>query len=1762
MTKKRRVGCRDSYRSEEQPSGGLNEEEGIVNGVSFSLPAQPCESAPTSAAETLKDLGISKSSTLGGITFVPDYDSISQRQCRDGGFNRYCWFAAVDEKGSTPLILKKLLYVLHHLQKYYLSVQKPMGKTAPFEPQNCKVKDAHVTYRGGMSFHCMTEDDSIVSVPCFKISMFIDTASTGGYSAMLQAYQFVVLETPITFDLVECIYRSCSHQSSADSGKILDTMRGFWVDIANHMASTDGSNNRVCAQTFMSVDFDMLFNDISHLCVWRLFRIARCIAAARRHMHLIATLYRVQNCGESWKAASSKIEVRFENIDAHMDGRYNPYEYDAFWCKISDRSASVWYESLDQYKALVEKHKKRKRPRGGNSDANADDGGAEAEEDVPPDAWEPPLKFDVPTFIDFNDQTTRNALLEFLNDDMIDLQRFGDFLLSTPVDSFSMAGFPKSMMCGSVELSLFKPYSNRFSTWEAWSAANTCSLPSEIIIRLLLLKEGNRERLSGSSDDSGGIGVSSFGNELPKGCNTLEEYRQLLKNERANNMTTPLKGRCLKIYLMTWDAVCKISSPVARIKYVYEDYLRNTVLPLVEVNVKSDETGEFGGTDPRLSICAELAAMTSSVPNNSFRCRAVYKFREGLKSMCVNTPFAIDIIKRFRGTLASAEGCMYLMHELRNLTGNLKPDNQRLIFCLCDTDCAYYFDGMSSFFEMAPNFIGLVLWCQNFGGMAGTREKTRGTGVDEGANQWIAGYTPMMTDPGVVDCSSWIEQGETKGVSDTALLKKYSTTILKTGEVQSVVTENQPNIIITEPIMNSKGENENLARLNPLIVRNTGSASMGNRDVTVQNKDGTWTQSKEIYQMQARIVLKAQNSNERSHFAMTIESVCQIVAAGAVDIPDCAGKKRARGFGARAQMGMQQRFYGKRDIPWVASVTNMLGRDVTTVSNHAAYVHSCGFFGHQGQKRVKSGTETCWEDVIVSLVHSHICFMNARAACPQNWPRLTEMARTRVVPYGMRLHATNVLLHPSSKDKTWNDVQQATLVNFMSNPVPAQVIPVFMASLLYSSMDWLLWVVIGAFARYFDVPAIDPATMERMFADPGYVLPEKAACPLKAWLQKVGFAGQGANSDFDTMVAPFDASSMEKSAVYVTTAYEDGGEFSENSLTSNIEPIKSNAFNEEAKLATSQDRMCTHVAKLLVKMYAPQLRSSCNIGDSEQGHYRAFKCIADCLIEYSKKELHYHRFGAIPAGRGFSSVNSILRACGIATPYSGGGFRDASCDCEDYKAVPFLVRQASGNVYRFGVDFRWLLFARSIFGGRPCISQSSVHAIFHHMTEQFVMHRVPHSLFPSSHIFSSMTCSENGGFAYTKLPEHARPRTFVRPTPDAIVQDNKCKVCCGLLPGLVMPEDVYLCEPAQRLANTVSDDTCTVGINDVVLPCLLPPTIPVSRYVYCEIRFTQGNERAPSAERFPAVIITEDSSTGELYVDRATDTRCDQVVRLDNDGAVCHTAVGCHKIAPVQRVLQKLSSGDMTTVGMATKEYVIHWQHHFARTGVLLELEIERGCTVYGVLKEWNSDDVDCKSRWFNPSTLGYLCVLGAAGGANAVWPETPPEQFADYPQLFQRGEMFWNVPGSMVDEHRVPIGSTLLLDASSADAAALVGENIAKIGLVEMPADVEGPRVKRGATVQEFEGAAAALGGESHAKFLPVIRVTLVYELPGAVLTVANDNQHGMGVYVGFKIDNPGLRRHGNEQIQYGIVSPRSLVSESRLSLLNLNPVYFAFCE
>ncbi|MBE36450.1 MAG: hypothetical protein CMI16_12985 [Opitutaceae bacterium] len=194
--------------------------------------------------------------------------------------------------------------------------------------------DANVHYRGGMAYHYVTLGDDVVTVPTFNLSMFIDVAHTGGQKAMTQAYQFVVLETPLTFDLVEVVTLACKHARDPDGALICETMKSFWCDIASSMHRMSGDTDGLDASNMARVRYEDLFDDISPFCMWKLFRVSRCIAAARRHMHLMATNVRHSHKGEAWKDASRRVEVRFENIDKHSAGRYSPYAYDTFFVQV------------------------------------------------------------------------------------------------------------------------------------------------------------------------------------------------------------------------------------------------------------------------------------------------------------------------------------------------------------------------------------------------------------------------------------------------------------------------------------------------------------------------------------------------------------------------------------------------------------------------------------------------------------------------------------------------------------------------------------------------------------------------------------------------------------------------------------------------------------------------------------------------------------------------------------------------------------------------------------------------------------------------------------------------------------------------------------------------------------------------------------------------------------------------------------------------------------------------------------------------------------------------------------------------------------------------------------------------------------------------------------------------------------------------------------------------------------------------------------
>ena len=663
---------------------------------------------------------------------------------------------------------------------------------------------------------------------------------------------------------------------------------------------------------------------------------------------------------------------------------------------------------------------------------------------------------------------------------------------------------------------------------------------------------------------------------------------------------------------------------------------------------------------------------------------------------------------------------------------------------------------------------------------------------------------------------------------------------------------------------------------------------------------------------------------------------------------------------------------------------------------------------------------------------------------------------------------------------------------------------------------------------------------------------------MKKWLEASGFGG-GARQKRSAIIAPHDAGSMARSAVYITTFYEDGGDFTDTSLTCNVEPPRQGGFGEDAKAASPTERVCTAIAKVLVKLFAGRLRSACNIADHDQGNYKAFRPLAACLLKYASEALPYHKFGPVPSGEGWRSVNGVCRSLGLAAGFSGQGFVDGA-GAEEYATTPFLVRQAAGNIYQFAVDVRWLLFYKAIIGERPTVSQSSVQAVPHHLTEQLIIHRIPRSIFPASHVFTSMTCAEAGGFAYTKLPSDARPATMVRPTPDSIVLDAKSKVSCGLMDNLVMPEDCALSAPARRLASSVADATCPVDVTDVVLPQLLPPQIAPGQHVYVEVRLLSATGDPDQDRLHAGVVFSEDTVQGVLYVDEEADPSAGQVARLDRDGQLAHRRFRHSDLAHVQRSLTTLHQGSLYRALAPSAQRLLHFPNYYCRPGILLELEVQDGCTTYAVVKQWTREDIPCAVRYFNPNTMGYLAVCNAVERESLPWPATAPLDLADRPGLFQWQELSFNVPSSLMPAVMVPIGRQLFLDVGSSDAARLTGGGSLEIGYVESPA-VELTGAKRAMPPAEFASKVAPQPSDgSKVALLPVVPVTLCYEVPASVLcheVDAADDREDL-VYVGFRVLQKQPSRRVSENIQYAAVRARSLVTQSRVDLLNLRPVVF----
>jgi len=640
--------------------------------------------------------------------------------------------------------------------------------------------------------------------------------------------------------------------------------------------------------------------------------------------------------------------------------------------------------------------------------------------------------------------------------------------------------------------------------------------------------------------------------------------------------------------------------------------------------------------------------------------------------------------------------------------------------------------------------------------------------------------------------------------------------------------------------------------------------------------------------------------------------------------------------------------------------------------------------------------------------------------------------------------------------------------------------------------------------------------------------------------------------------------------------------------------------------------------QLIFEKYEDRLTAACNITTTE--------ALEIMLFRYMNKPMHFAKFGKVPGSRGVESVESILSRIGHdmckpehAGTADGDNYVDGAAAAarlskkasgHSYRVAPWACVNAGGNVWRFGVELRFLMLARAIFGTSHGVSQTSVQKVWDHMTRQMLLERIPATIFPYSTYVTTMPDPDGLALTISTIRSHAqRPSTMIRPLPESAVVDKNSSSIPGLLPCRQMPEDITIVSAQWRLAERMSDKDVTVSHSDVHVEELSTPPIPHDTWVSLDLV-----QRAPgggggdaacalgSAAPYASVAIF--IHAGSQKVSWAVQTaRSDPVqLRRHAEAFGLSAALASDKLAAWRAPLTLRTSPGIAAALAATPATYTRFHPIFHRRGVLVAVPVVGALTAYLVLLPWDAEDLQGVLPgpgpfWFNPGTMGYLAgAEEAPDGDNysqRLWPclaeVTEPEQRAASARpaaaaaAARRDVLFTAVQNTLgftaadaggddelVDEIQRQLAVYTEAEPVLANlSSARVDQYLVKVGeplLLDAMHPVLQARfaasarlaapldaLKKGATLAELVEHAAGAGVH------PVVECMLLYELPASIAPPCADAGEFL-VWVGVRQIH-SVSKHVDAI--YLAVPSRALVPRSRLEGLGLLPALFdVYCE
>jgi hypothetical protein len=179
-------------------------------------------------------------------------------------------------------------------------------------------------------------------------------------------------------------------------------------------------------------------------------------------------------------------------------------------------------------------------------------------------------------------------------------------------------------------------------------------------------------------------------------------------------------------------------------------------------------------------------------------------------------------------------------------------------------------------------------------------------------------------------------------------------------------------------------------------------------------------------------------------------------------------------------------------------------------------------------------------DMLANYVYLHTSMQTQDARLTAQRGRETQKAQTRLPPTALYMHSANALMQRNIKTMSWSEITCHAALNFMADPAPLELVPLFLGSMIENTFDWGFWLILGIFADFFETPALDVEEAERLFADPKYVVPDAAAKATRKWLASFGIGAIAANKvRGDTLFKVEQGDSVQQSTMYITSKWDE-----------------------------------------------------------------------------------------------------------------------------------------------------------------------------------------------------------------------------------------------------------------------------------------------------------------------------------------------------------------------------------------------------------------------------------------------------------------------------------------------------------------------------------------------------------------------------------------------------------------------------------------------